>query len=408
MAQHHWDDQLQEGPWDECMQAGPWDDQLQEDPWVLPSQQLPNHQQQQLPNHQQQQLANHQQQQLPNHQQQQLPNHQQLPIQQLLIQQLPIQQLPTTTPSVSHGGYGYEFVEEPPNKFICNICAKVLRDPYLTECCGQHYCESCIKHWIHQSGARVCPHCRKRYFVHILNKALKREINELKVHCINHEKGCKWKNELGNLETHLKDCGYVEVECSNKCNQRPMRNELGNHLQSECLLREYMCTHCHRVDSYHAITGDCPPNEIYCPKHPGHYDSCPELKLKCSKCGERNIKRKDMGEHKSHCPKEPVECRFKEAGCDVKPLRSELDDHMTQNTQQHLMLMMEAFQKLKEECNNYKARLVYLESQLPPISHRYSHGYALQSPESSAYTFWPWVYGLRVAETQFGTFTEFC
>jgi len=285
------------------------------------------------------------------------------------------QQLPPTTPSVSHGGYGYEFVEETPNKFICNICAKVLRDPYLTECCGQHYCESCIKHWIRQSGAQVCPHCRNRNFVHILNRALKREINELKVYCINHEKGCKWKNELGNLETHLKDCGYVEVECSNKCNQRLMRNKLGDHLRSECLLREYMCTHCHRVDTYHAITGDCPPNEIYCPKHPSHYDSCPELKLKCSKCGERNIKRKDMGEHQSHCPKEPVECRFKEAGCDVKPLRSELDDHMTQNTQQHLVLMMGAFRKLKEECNNYKERLVYLESQLPPVSHRYSQGY---------------------------------
>jgi len=72
-------------------------------------------------------------------------------------------------------------------------------------------------------------------------------------------------------------------------------------------------------------------------------------------------------EHRSQCPKEPVECPFKEAGCDVQLLQSELDDHMTQNTQQHLMLMMEAFQKLKVE---YKERLERLESQLENGSQR--------------------------------------
>jgi len=146
------------------------------------------------------------------------------------------------------------------------------------------------------------------------------------------------------------------------------------------LLREYKCIHCHRVDTYHAITGDCPPSKIHCPAHPSHYDSCPELKLRCSKCGERNIKRKDMTDHQSQCPKEPVECQFKEAGCDKKPLRSELDDHMTQNTQQHLVLVMEAFQELKEDFQQlkeenqkmkkeYNKRLKRLEDQVGPRLH---------------------------------------
>ena len=262
------------------------------------------------------------------------------------------------------GGYEYKFVDETPNKFICNICTKVLRDPHLTECCGQHFCESCIKHWVSQNRAKGCPHCRQYKFVHILNKALKREINELKVCCINQEKGCEWKNELDNLETHMKNCGYVEVECSNNCKIRLMRNELAEHLLSECLLRKYRCVHCHLMGTYHAITGDCPPDNKRCPAHPGHYESCPELKLACSKCGERNIKRKDMTKHRSQCPMESVECQFKEAGCDMKLLRNELDDHMTQSTQQHLVLMMKAFQELKKECNEYKQRLVHLENQV--------------------------------------------
>ena len=261
--------------------------------------------------------------------------------------------------SVPHGDHDCElFIEEPPDKFICNICAKVLRDPHLTECCGQHFCESCLQHWISQKKKKSCSHCRQYNVVHILNKALKREINELEVHCINQQKGCEWKNELDNLEIHLKDCGYSEVECSNKCKHRLMRSRLGKHLRSECLLREYTCTHCRRTDSYHAITGDCPPDKKHYPAHPGHYDSCPELKLVCSKCGERNIKRKDMTEHQAQCPKEPVECPFEEAGCNVKPLRSELDEHTTQNTQKHLELMMRDFQKLKErlECLENKVR----------------------------------------------------
>ena len=84
-----------------------------------------------------------------------------------------------------------------------------------------------------------------------------------------------------------------------------------------------------------------------------------------------------MKEHQSQCPNEPVECQFEEAGCDMKPLRSELDDHMTQNTQQHLMLMMGAFQKLKEEFQQlkeenremkeeYNERLEYLEDEVGP------------------------------------------
>jgi len=230
---------------------------------------------------------------------------------------------PSSSTKVSHGGYDCDFIEKIPEKFICNICTKVLRDPHLTECCGQHFCGSCIEHWTSQN--EVCPICREGKFVHILNKALKREINILEVHCINHEKGCKWKNEVVNLENHLEVCEYAEVECSNKCKHRLIRNRLGKHLRSECLLRKYTCIHCDHVDTYHAITGECPPSKKHCPAHPSHYDSCPELKLNCSKCGERNVKRKDMTDHQSQCPKEPVECQFKEAGCDVKPLRSELD-----------------------------------------------------------------------------------
>ena len=45
-----------------------------------------------------------------------------------------------------YGGFDYKFVGAV-DDFICSICTKVLREPHLTVCCGQHYCSSCLKHW---------------------------------------------------------------------------------------------------------------------------------------------------------------------------------------------------------------------------------------------------------------------
>ena len=46
-----------------------------------------------------------------------------------------------------YGGYDYEFVRQVPERFMCiNICTKVLREPHLTVCCGQHFCGSCLDH----------------------------------------------------------------------------------------------------------------------------------------------------------------------------------------------------------------------------------------------------------------------
>ena len=93
---------------------------------------------------------------------------------------------------------------------------KVLRDARLTECCGQHYCDSCLRKWLEKN--KTCPQCRKKDFQNMLNREKIREINEFKVRCTNKEKGCKWVGELGALKHHLESdngCDYVMVICSN-------------------------------------------------------------------------------------------------------------------------------------------------------------------------------------------------
>ena len=121
-----------------------------------------------------------------------------------------------------YGGHDCEFVHEVSDRFNCNICAKILSDPHLAVCCGQHFCESCLNQWFTRQGKESCPHCRaeEEAFHHVIDKGVRSEINQLKIRCSNHGEDCEWIGELGELKKHLESdngCGFVIVECPNKC-----------------------------------------------------------------------------------------------------------------------------------------------------------------------------------------------
>ena len=265
---------------------------------------------------------------------------------------------------VKYGGYEHEFICEVANRFICQICTRVFREPQLAVCCGQHFCESCLNKWFKRQAKESCPHCRAEGggFHHVINKGLRSEINELKIKCSNRSKGCEWTGELGQLTVHLeseKGCGFVVVACPNKCQPKSvlLRKDLDKHLKYKCYLRQFQCKYCGHKDTYENITGVRSTSRIVllvC-----HYSLCPEFPLACpNKCGTNNIKRKDMGGHRSECPQEPVECPFAEAGCNSKLRRHQLDSHLASHQQQHLLLVMGAY---KEVMGAYKEMKVAYE-----------------------------------------------
>ena len=234
----------------------------------------------------------------------------------------------------AYGGYDYIFVGAIPSKYTCSICTRVLRDAHLTVCCGQHFCDSCLTHWLGtQQGRKTCPHCRQEDFQHVPNKERIREVNELKIRCINHREGCGWVGELGGLKSHLdsdKGCGYVEVTCTNKgCGERVSRKDLQTHSQEKCYYRPYECKHCGHKDTYRAITGN--NGYMYLSFFPGigprgHYSKCPEYPLACPNwCGVTGIRRRAMPEHHSSCPLEPLSCTNK--GCGERVSRKNLQTH---------------------------------------------------------------------------------
>ena len=251
------------------------------------------------------------------------------------------------------GGYDYKFVDEVLPKYICLICDKTLRDAQLTLCCGQHFCDSCVKQWLSkkaQKTQKTCPYCRQTDFQSVLNKEKIREVNELRVYCTHKVKGCKWVGELGAIKQHLeenKGCRYVNVECTNEfCYELMERRHLTKHLEQECIERMYICEYCGYKDTYNVIAGDG-RKFPWSYQTKNHYEECGNYPLECpNQCGKTDIKRKDMGTHRDSCKLEPLNCPFKYVGCTDKIHRQDMADHQQKNMEKHMLMLARDHERL--------------------------------------------------------------
>ena len=231
----------------------------------------------------------------------------------------------------------YKFVKELPDDYLCMICAKVLNEPHLTDCCGQHFCQACLKQWFKKQGTKICPHCRSETFTHMRDLPLRRKINALEVYCPNQKEGCKVITKIGELNSHRNGCGFAKVICTQGCGKSILRKDMIQHCGEECSKRKTSCKYCGKVDHFETING----------KHTTVCEECPvNCPRGCVHPWPGVFKRKDLAKHTEVCPLETVRCPFNEAGCDAKVLRKDLSAHMESSTQQHLMKLMTAYSKL--------------------------------------------------------------
>ncbi len=239
--------------------------------------------------------------------------------------------------SPSTGGYDQEFPDPPAKlkEFECPLCLLVMREPNLTSCCGQHFCQSCINRIL--TDRKPCPLCKGSNFSIFLDKKQKRKVLELKVHCSMKECGCGWTGELGELASHTDsrngNCQFVDVTCPNNCGESHQRRHLYSHLSNTCPKRPFTCEYC-GFESTH---------EEVCNKH---YPECANFPLSCpNKCEVSSVDRDKMSEHMSQCPLQLVECEYAHAGCCERIQRKDLAKHMEQNVQKHLLWAFTASQK---------------------------------------------------------------
>ena len=308
-----------------------------------------------------------------------------------------------------YGGYDYEFVNKLDSKYYCLVCQNVLREPMLTDCCGIHYCQSCLQQ-CNRSYITQCPHCRKQNYHKMLDKQLEREIRELQIYCVNRSrKNCLWEGEVSKLsehlssscpqresvnccekcpngcgkliksreiETHREICPLQEVTCmlngpniNNEvvtCGQTLLRTELPSH-EKICIFRTFECKFCKMASTYAAITGQMQTykKQPKIPPEKGHYTECPDYPLTCkNKCHSGEIRRVDMEQHLKECPLEMVQCERWDEGCKEMVRRKDMSGHMKAFKKQHRQYIWSAYVQKKEEAEELRKELSETKDEL--------------------------------------------
>ncbi len=239
-------------------------------------------------------------------------------------------------------GYQCELVESV-GDYECPICLHVTREPSLTSCCGQHFCQVCIQKIL--TDNKPCPLCKEKGFTTLLDKKQRRRVLDLKVYCDKKADGCDWVGGLGELEQHLSEkCRFVSVHCKYNCGQSKIRGHIYVHEVSYCPKRPHSCDYCDLEGMYQDIHD--------------HLSVCPKYPVECpNECGVAPLERGQLEGHLRECPLAMVECELKELGCEEVVQRKDADKHMEQAAQTHLRLSTSYFIKNQKKQDEAIAKL---------------------------------------------------
>ena len=170
----------------------------------------------------------------------------------------------------------------------------------------------------------------------------KREVNALCVKCDNVGRSCEWEGTVGTLEEHVATCDFTPVPCPKKCKQNDvirkiMRKDLEEHLNEQCLNRDYKCEYCEKKDSYINITDV-------------HDRKCEEKVIPCpnAECTE-TIKRLNLKNHLvKDCQYTVISCKLRSIGCDVEMKRKDMGAH-EQDDKAHFHKALNTVVKLQDD-----------------------------------------------------------
>ena len=246
------------------------------------------------------------------------------------------------------GGYRYEFVSEPPDYLRCTLCRLPSRDPYLSDCCGNIFCSSCLQASF-QGGSKSphtqgCPNpkCQNpRAFTTFRNKQVDRNVKDLKVFCANKNKGCTWQDKVSEVSSHLtRNCQFEDVECTNQCGQMVQRQNFSRHISSECQFRNIKCKYCRAEGQHVYILGQ-------------HKQTCPKYPMACPNgCKVTDLLQESLAAHRQVCLLELVPCEYFNEGCTEKVPRQHQAKHNKDYMERHLTLTKCELIKIRKREND--------------------------------------------------------
>ena len=266
-------------------------------------------------------------------------------------------EVPSTCDSTKqHGGYNYEFLEAIPEKFICSICIKVMRDPYQVMCCGIFCCHSCLQKSLKNQPNQTCPSCpaaedNEKPFQQVAESGMKSNIESFYIRCINERRGCGWKGRLRYLNEHLLSdhgCLCYEVDCPNKCEvgingcTKVLRKNLSFHLEHRCRERKVECPYCFQFFPLGFHQWSCKMRPAKCPNI----------------CGEEGLTLQTVKAHCQTCKLQVIKCEYNEVGCSEKYKREDMPQHMADDKDKHLTWVTQAYTKVRDELESLKLEVL--------------------------------------------------
>ena len=144
-------------------------------------------------------------------------------------------------------GYDEErFVTTISRNFLCLICFNVLKDPVLCPRNQHCFCRGCITK--HLENSQRCPTCADELTEETLtvpSRMVKDYLDELKIRCVYHDRGCEEIVQLQHLDQHEDSCGFTPAVCTNPgCGATLNMRDLTIHESELCEYRKLKCHSC--------------------------------------------------------------------------------------------------------------------------------------------------------------------
>jgi hypothetical protein len=148
--------------------------------------------------------------------------------------------------------YGYEhsrFEKDVDENFHCSICYNVLKEPRMCRNNEHVFCLACISEHL-KVNSQTCPECKEHLSVHTLRRprVLNNYLSKLKINCDYTSRGCPELTCVAGLDTHVANCGFAPVLCSNaECGMEINKRDKVYHETETCEYRKVKCHDCGQI-----------------------------------------------------------------------------------------------------------------------------------------------------------------
>ncbi|AOA61755.1 Hypothetical protein PP7435_CHR1-0718 [Komagataella phaffii CBS 7435] len=235
---------------------------------------------------------------------------------------------------------------EPLEHLNCPICQLPFIDPYTT-ICGHTYCYTCLEEALKSPLGSRCPLDRTPLDIQNNDDVYPAPIiisnitDDLKVKCMNLERGCDWVGPRWQIKKHIvQECKYTQFECNCTIEEPAIVDQDDNDRQKrqDDIKPQYrICKEW--TERRHLLEND--KGERICPHQPEPCEKCGKIISFSSKeyhlneeC-KRNLKQcngclldfpiTNFENHERYCEKIHVKCPAKAYGCDWKGSKDLLD-----------------------------------------------------------------------------------